>query len=323
MSRTRYVFVVVLLGLLLAARTANAIPEYCCQGVDDTSTPSSISPSGPLCSGPQSSDCNTQQQVPYENVYGGAWTASSWSWNDRFCVCVDPQGNPTTADQKGVCQGYCNKQPTPTPVEETPTPPIPTATVTPTPLPIEPVFGKTLDHLECYKIRDPQQTRGVVHLASPQFGLDKGCRIKSAKKLCVPATKAVVTAETTVDGAPWVEQSPFGTADVCAGGGNEGGLCIAPSDCPGGSCLARPLPGQHLIEDYLCYQLRCPSKGRNPVIGDQFGQRRILVQRAFELCVPARKVCHCETESVGYPTTCSPTTPSDCRIHPGSSCVCL
>jgi hypothetical protein len=37
------------------------------------------------------------------------------------------------------------------------------------------------DHLECFRIKDPINLKGIVDLESSQLGLDAGCRIQKAK----------------------------------------------------------------------------------------------------------------------------------------------
>jgi hypothetical protein len=50
-------------------------------------------------------------------------------------------------------------------------------------------------HLECFKIKDALNLKGIVDLESPQLGVDAGCRIQKAKYYCVPATKSVVAVQ--------------------------------------------------------------------------------------------------------------------------------
>lgn len=59
-----------------------------------------------------------------------------------------------------------------------------------------------VDHLKCYKIKDPTKLKGIVDLDSPQFDLEAGCKIGKAKKLCVPVKKTVNLGQTTLNGAP-------------------------------------------------------------------------------------------------------------------------
>lgn len=81
------------------------------------------------------------------------------------------------------------------------------------------------DHLECYTVRDPLKLKGYVNLDSPQFGLQKGCKISKPKMFCVPATKSVVSA-------------------------TNGGDPITPLPISG------PDAG-----DRICYEISCPKSG--------------------------------------------------------------
>jgi hypothetical protein len=115
-----------------------------------------------------------------------------------------------------------------------------------------------VDHLKCYKVKDPTKLRGKVDLDSPQFGLEAGCTIKKAKKFCVPVKKTVNLSATTVNGQP---------------------------------VTLMPVPGQNLVDDYICYIIKCPSTPPPPTnVKDQFATRTLQKFRAFELCVPAQKV---------------------------------
>lgn len=112
-----------------------------------------------------------------------------------------------------------------------------------------------VDHLECFKIKDPQSLKGIVDLDSAQFGLDAGCKITKATKFCVPVKKILKQAE--------VKKTPV---------------------------VPLPISGQTLIDDYLCYTVKCPDPNPGDTLAaDQFGTRRFTKFKASELCVPARK----------------------------------
>jgi len=123
-------------------------------------------------------------------------------------------------------------------------------------------FGLTMahaqvaDHLKCYKIKDPVKLAAVVDLDSPQFGLEAGCKVTSAKMFCVPATKTVISA---VDKAT--------------------GLPITPLPVTG------PDPG-----DRICYKVKCPEPfPPDTQATDQFGTRTLTKFKPFMLCAPAVK----------------------------------
>jgi hypothetical protein len=112
-----------------------------------------------------------------------------------------------------------------------------------------------VDHLKCYKIKDPNKLKGLVDLDSPQFGVEPGCKIAKTRKFCVPVTKTVVSA--TVNGGP----------------------------------VGPPVAGQSLIDDYVCYSIRCKATAPASVkVQDQFSTRTFTKFKASEVCVPARKV---------------------------------
>lgn len=113
-----------------------------------------------------------------------------------------------------------------------------------------------VDHLKCYKIKDPNKLNGIVELTSPQFGVEPGCRISKTKRFCVPVTKAVTSAFLN-------------------------GAAITPS----------PISGQKLIDDYVCYKIICKTTPpASAKVQDQFSTRTFIKFKASEVCVPARKV---------------------------------
>ena len=113
-----------------------------------------------------------------------------------------------------------------------------------------------VDHLKCYKIKDPNKLKGIVDLTSPQFGVEPNCKIVRTTKFCVPVKKAVTSA--SVNGIP-----------------------ITPS----------PVAGQNLIDDYVCYIIVCKTlPPASAKVQDQFSTRTFTKFRPFELCVPAHKV---------------------------------
>jgi len=129
--------------------------------------------------------------------------------------------------------------------------PLPTTTsTTTTTLPTQ-VF----DHLKCYRVKDPLKLKGVVDLTPTQespFDVEEGCKIAKAKKYCIPVMKDVDESATNV---PVV-----------------------------------PFPGQPLVDDYICYKVRCPEVDITRDIVDQFGTRRLEKFKARELCVPAAQL---------------------------------
>ncbi|MCC6847112.1 MAG: hypothetical protein IT294_01325 [Deltaproteobacteria bacterium] len=107
------------------------------------------------------------------------------------------------------------------------------------------------DHLECFGGKDPLKLKGVVSLPSLAGGLYDavGCKIGKAKKYCTPVAKIVTASSVTV----------------------------------------APLVGQSLVDDYVCYPIRCPKVKITQGIVDQFGPRVLAKLRQKELCVPAQR----------------------------------
>ncbi len=52
-----------------------------------------------------------------------------------------------------------------------------------------------LDHLKCYLMTDTLNEQFLVDLDSPQFGLERGCKVVKATKFCVPVRKTVLEAD--------------------------------------------------------------------------------------------------------------------------------
>ena len=107
------------------------------------------------------------------------------------------------------------------------------------------------DHLECFKVKDPQRLTGVVDLptlAGTPYDA-AGCKIGRAKKYCTPARKTVVSSSVPVT----------------------------------------PMPGPSLTSDYVCYPIKCPRVNLTQGIADQFGARTLGKMKQGELCVPATR----------------------------------
>ena len=113
-----------------------------------------------------------------------------------------------------------------------------------------------VDHLKCYKIKDPNKLKGIVDLTSPQFGVEPACKISKTVTFCVPVKKAVTSASVN-------------------------GTAITPS----------PIAGQNLVDDYVCYHIVCQTPPpASAKVQDQFSTRTFTKFKPFEVCVPAHKV---------------------------------
>jgi hypothetical protein len=119
------------------------------------------------------------------------------------------------------------------------------------------------DHLECYQVKDPLALAAVVDLASPQFGVDPGCRVSRAKYFCAPATKTVISAA--------AKKVPITPLPI---GGPDAG-------------------------DRVCYKMNCPIAAiADQTITDQFGTRTVSKFKASYLCTPAVKGPYRPTQTV-------------------------
>jgi hypothetical protein len=143
------------------------------------------------------------------------------------------------------------------------------------------------DHLQCYKVRDPLKLRGVVDLDTAQFGAETGCSVSRTSLFCVPARKAVVSAEDRATGA-----------------------VITPLEF-----WSPPEPG-----DLVCYKARCPRPfPADQQVTDQFGTRTLESLRPSLLCAPAVKGSAPDADQVhAFPATGQ----TSCRDATGAAIPC-
>ena len=154
--------------------------------------------------------------------------------------------------------------------------------------PARDAHGALVDHLLCYKARDPVKPATLADLLAdlqPEF-TQKGCRILRAVEFCVPASKRVI-------------QPPAPNPDIV---------------------------GPPLDVDYVCYTLKCPNGNPLPedkVVSDQFGPRVQKAYKPFKVCVPARKQPKACGKIGGR--QCGGECPRDdqiCVFLPGLGCTC-
>jgi len=150
-----------------------------------------------------------------------------------------------------------------------------------------------LDHLLCYRMKDPLQIKTAVDMIAevqPEF-TQKGCTLMKAFEFCVPATKTNVQPPATVPA----------------------------------------VMGQPLQDDYICYLAQCPTQVGPPdrQVIDQFGQRVQHKYRPFKVCVPARKApvgCGPTSTSARAPQCAGacPNAADDCRLDVATKqCTCV
>ncbi len=122
--------------------------------------------------------------------------------------------------------------------------------------------AQLFDHLECYRVKDPNKFDALVTLTPEQipFAVDTACKVKlKAKEMCIPVEKSAVF-----------------------------------TDAPGPGVTPSPLTGQPLVNDFLCYKMKCfkPAIALPPInTADQFSTRQLTKFRAKRICVPALKNC--------------------------------
>jgi len=139
-----------------------------------------------------------------------------------------------------------------------------------------------LDHQLCYQVKDRLKVNAVADLLAelqPEFS-QLGCRVVRATKFCVPVTKRIA------------QPGSVGPAIV----------------------------GQPLQNDHVCYRIKCPKDVPNvpdKLVADQFGQRRQVGHKAFELCVPARKGTQ-PCARLGSAKQCGGACPNDVGGQPSA-----
>jgi len=145
------------------------------------------------------------------------------------------------------------------------------------------------DHLKCYRVTaDPFINTDLLSLNSPQFGVEPDCLVDlHSIQFCVPVCKTIVSPV----------PPPPGTGFV----------------------------GQNLIDDYLCYAVRCDQNNAPKKLGveDQFAARTINLGLADLLCAPAEKLTpppSCGSAESTPPTAaqCGGACPADeaCKFTP-------
>jgi len=148
------------------------------------------------------------------------------------------------------------------------------------------------DHLKCFKVKDNGKFNAAVALTAlqEQFGVNENCTVKGKANLfCVPVEKTVQTFE---------------------------GLD------KNGASVQIPLAGDDLIDDRVCYKVKCPKVDIAPeLVTDQFGSRNVEKFKAQFLCTPAIKGA--PTTTTLPPNACSNTTPPQCggTCAAGEECV--
>jgi hypothetical protein len=146
------------------------------------------------------------------------------------------------------------------------------------------------DHEKCYQIKDPAKIKGVVNLTTPEFGLEPGCKLGSAKYFCAPASKTVVSV--TSNNVPIVPLPLY----------------------------APPAP-----VDRICYKVKCPLPSPpDQNVTDQFGNRTLMKFKASYVCTPAVKgPNYCGNGVIDPGEDCDGLAPSTCTIGCRANCTCM
>ena len=132
--------------------------------------------------------------------------------------------------------------------------------------------AQPVDHLKCYKMKDPLKLSATADLNTPSLGVDPNCKISKAKFFCVPGSKTNVAAVDKSTGNP-ITLLPIGGSN----------------------------PGKR-----VCYKIKCQSQAPDQPLADQFGARTVGKLKASLLCTPASTTT--TTTTVTIPTTTSTTT---------------
>jgi sugar lactone lactonase YvrE len=128
-----------------------------------------------------------------------------------------------------------------------------------------------LDHLLCYKARDPLALRALVDVATLDLGTLAGCTVTRGKLLCVPASTTVQR------------------------------LNVSPE---------LPIAGTGADDARVCYGVRCPRPHPGPtLVSDRFGSRTVGNPKPRLLCAPAPTTTTVTTTTTSTSTTSLP--PSD------------
>ena len=125
-----------------------------------------------------------------------------------------------------------------------------------------------LDHLECFKIKDPLKLRTTIDLDSPELATP-GCTVSKAQLFCMPVRKTV----------------------------RESNVPILPVD-------GQNLTQNRVCYKVRCPH----SAPFAPDVTDQFGNRVLERRRAFLLCTPAREGPQTTTTTASVVTTTITTT---------------
>lgn len=148
------------------------------------------------------------------------------------------------------------------------------------------------DHLKCYQVKDALNLAARVDLASPQFGLEAGCKVGKAKYFCVPAEKTVISAEDKKLKQPIV---PLPVTGPDAG-------------------------------DRICYKVKCPAPAvpiADQTVTDQFGTRIATKFKASFVCTPAVKGSEYCGDGVKNGTEeCDGTDAAACPGACQAACTC-
>lgn len=140
------------------------------------------------------------------------------------------------------------------------------------------------DHYKCYRVKDTAKFKAKVDLVAfqTQFNIDPQCEVKGrAKIFCVPVIKDVVN-------LTYPKKSPLSPV---------------------------VMPGQDLVDDRLCYKVKCPAAAliADEEVQDQFGKRRIGKFKASLLCTNAIKTSF-------VTTTTTTTLPQGCSLDAAGQC---
>lgn len=147
------------------------------------------------------------------------------------------------------------------------------------------------DHYKCYRVKDSAKFLASVDLTAfqQQFNVDPQCRVKGkARVFCVPVIKDVLS-------------------------------LVYPKNS---TLTPVVMPGQDLLEDRLCYKIKCPASAviASEEVQDQFGTRKIGKFKATMLCTNAIKTSFTTTTTSTTIVTTTTTLPQGCSLDAAGQC---
>lgn len=146
-----------------------------------------------------------------------------------------------------------------------------------------PEHAQVLDHLECFKVKDPGNYSAFVDLQSTEYGTQTDCKVKvKAKFYCVPSTKTVADTtapEEDIDGPPHFGPQVCYTIQSC------------PDDGPTGHEVTDQF-GHRTLQNVKRKLVCAPRAGALPGVMSASGRPERLLARALRTETSNRVPAH-------------------------------